>query len=77
MTKAIRKEGNKERKSKSHKYFKTETKKRLCFLYNQIIFCSKHSKKEKTKYYENLDMKKTTDNTKCWKTAASFFLRSN
>ena len=72
MTKAIRKEGSKERKSKSHKYFKTETKKRLCFLYKQIIFYSKHSK---TKYYENLDMKKTTDNTNCWKTAASFFLR--
>ena len=56
------------RTSLYRKYFKTETLKDFASFKKQINFCSNLYKKEKRKYYENLDMKNVTDNTKFWKT---------
>ena len=61
------------RTSLYRKYFKTETLKDFASFKKQINFCSNLYKKEKRKYYENLDMKNVTDNTKFWKTVVSFY----
>ena len=37
------------------------------------IFCSKLYKKERKKYYSNLDIKNITDNKKFWQTVKPFF----
>ena len=40
---------------------------------NKKKFCSKLYKKERKKYYTNLDLKKITDSNKFWKTTKPFF----
>ena len=40
---------------------------------NKNKFCSRLCKKERKKYYRNLNIKNVTDNKKIWKTVKPFF----
>ena len=51
-----------------NKYFKNKTFENLRNYKKQKIFCSKLYKKEKRQYYNNLDLRKVTDNKLFWKT---------
>ena len=51
-----------------NKYFKNKTFENLRNYKKQKKFCSKLYKKEKRQYYNNLDLRKVTDNKLFWKT---------
>ena len=51
-----------------NKYFKNKTFENLRNYKKQKNFCSKLYKKEKRQYYNNLDLRKVTDNKLFWKT---------
>ena len=56
-----------------NRYYKCKTDVSLRAYKKQKNFCSKLYKKERKKYYTNLDLKKITDSNKFWKTTKSFF----
>ena len=55
-----------------NKYYKLKTLDTLHSYKKQRNFCSRLYKKERKKYYENLDSKQITDNRKFWKTVRPF-----
>ena len=72
MTKTLRKAiANRSRLENQFYKLKTETSKRA--YRKQKNYCSKLYKKERRKFYENLDIEKITDNKKFWKTMKPFF----
>ena len=76
MTKTFRKAIMKrsELKTKYYKYKTTENCKKFK---KQKNFCSRLYKKERKKYYENLDLKNVTDNKEFWKTITPFLSDKN
>ena len=58
-----------------NKYRKQRTRENKTLYKKQKNFCSRLYKKERAKYYANLDIKKITDNKTFWKTIKPF--RSN
>ena len=71
MTKALRKATMK-RFELATKYHKTKSIEDYNNYKKQINFCSKLYKKERKKFYDNLDITNTTDNIKFWKTVKPF-----
>ena len=71
MTKALRKAIMKRSELES-KYFKKSTEENQLNYKKQRNFCSKLYKKEKKKYYNNLDLNEIADNKKFWKTVKPF-----
>ena len=72
MTKKLRKAiANRSRLEKRHYRLKTEDSK--IGYKKQKNYCSRLYKKERKRFYENLDQKSTTDNKKFWKTMKPFF----
>ena len=72
MTKALRKYIA-TRSRLENRYHKDKTGESLRDYRKQKNFCSRLYKKEKKKYYSSVDVKKTTDNKKFWKTTKQFF----
>jgi len=56
----------------STKYYKNSTHKNLSQYKKHKNFCSRLYKKERRKYYSNLDIKKITDNKQFWNTLKPF-----
>ena len=54
------------------KYFKKSTENNKLMYRKQRNFCSKLYKKERKKYYNNLDLNDIADNKKFWKTVKPF-----
>ena len=71
MTKALRKAIMKRSELES-KYFKKSTENNKLMYRKQRNFCSKLYKKERKKYYNNLDLNDIADNKKFWKTVKPF-----
>ena len=76
MTKALRK-AIANRSRLEHQYYKYKTAESLKMYKQQKNFCSRLYKKERKKYYENLDVKKVTDSKKFWKTVKPFLSDKN
>ena len=55
-------------------YFKNKTFENLRNYKKQKNFCSKLYKKEKRQYYNNLDLRKVTDNKLFWKTIKPLYV---
>ena len=72
MTKALRK-AIANRSRLENQYFKNKSKESLSVYKKQNNFCSGLYKKERTRYYANLDLKKITDSKTFWKTTKPFF----
>ena len=72
MTKALRK-AIADRSRLENRYYKSKTEESLRAYKKQKNFCSRLYKKERKKYYTNLDLRKITDSKKFWKTAKPFF----
>ena len=72
MTKNMRK-AIANRSRLENKYYKNKSVESLRAYKKQKNFCSRLYKKERKKYYTNLDPKKVTDSKKFWKTAKPFF----
>ena len=72
MTKTVRKAIMK-RSSLEHKYYKTPSNDNNKAYRKQKFFCSRLYKKERKKYYANLDIRNITDNKKFWKTVKPLF----
>ena len=70
MTKALKK-AIADRSRLENRYYKTKTDSSLRAYKKQKHFCSRLYKKERKRYYTNLDVKKITD--KFWKTTKPFF----
>ena len=73
MTKALRKAIMKRSELES-KYFKKSTENNKLMYRKQRNFCSKLYKKERKKYYNNLDLNDIADNKKFWKTVKTIFI---
>ena len=71
MTKALRKAIMKRSELRT-KYYKNPTDFNLQKFKKHRNFCSKLYKKERKKYYNNLDLKNIEDNKKFWKTVKPF-----
>ena len=71
MTKTLRK-AIANRSRLENKYYKHKSKESLTAYKRQKNYCSRLYKKERKKYYANLDLKKITDNKKFWKTTKPF-----
>ena len=71
MTKALKK-AIADRSRWENRYYKCKTDASLRAYKKQKIFCSKLYKKERKKYYTNLDLKKITNSNKFWKTTKPF-----
>ena len=71
MTKALRKAIMKRSELKT-KYLKHRTQDKLLSYKKQKNYCSKLYKKERKKYYDNLNIKNVTDNKIFWKTVKPF-----
>ena len=56
-----------------HKYYKTPSNDNNKAYRKQKNFCSRLYKKERKKYYANLDIRNITDNKKFWKTVKPLF----
>ena len=56
-----------------NRYYKWKTDASLRAYKKQNKICSKLYKKERKKYYTNLDLKKITDSNTFWKTTKPFF----
>ena len=67
MTKALRKDIMRRSELES-KYFKNKTNENKARFKKQKIFCSKLYKKERKKFYSNLELNEITDNKLFWKT---------
>ena len=67
MTKALR-EAIMRRSELERKYFKNKTNENKARFKKQKNFCSKLYKKERKKFYSNLELNKITDNKLFWKT---------
>ena len=72
ITKTLRKAIMK-RSELERKYYKNSSPANNKAYRKQKKFCSKLYKKERKKYYSNLDIKNITDNKKFWKTMKPFF----
>ena len=72
MTKTLRK-AIADRSRLENRYYKSKTEESLRAYKKQKNFFSKLYKKERKKYYTNLDINKTTDCKRFWKTAKPFF----
>ena len=72
MTKALKK-AIANRSRLENRYYKSKTDENLRTYRKQKNFCSRLFKKERKKYYTNLDVKKITDSRKFWKTTKPFF----
>ena len=72
MTKTLRKAIMKRSELKT-KYLKQKTKESCQRFAKQRNYCSRLYKKERKKYYDNLDLKNITDNKKFWSTIKPFF----
>ena len=72
MTRALRK-AIANRSRLENQYYKYKTYESLRVYKKQKNFCSRLYKKERKKYYTNLDIKKITDSKKFWKTTKPFF----
>ena len=72
MTKTLRK-AIADRSRLENRYYKSKTGESLRAYKKQNNFCSKLYKKERKKYYTNLDINKITDCKKFWKTAKPLF----
>ncbi len=72
MTKTLRK-AIANRSRLENRYYKIKTSESLRFYKKQKNFCSRLYKKERKKYYTNLDVRKITDSKKFWKTTKPFF----
>ena len=72
MTKNLRK-AIANRSRLENQYYKYKTAESLRAYRKQKNFCSRLYKKERKKYYNNLDAKKITDSRKFWKTTKPFF----
>ena len=72
MTKALRK-AIANRSRLENRYYKTKSDENLRAYKKQKNFCSRLYKKERKKYYTNLDVKKVTDSKTFWKTTKPFF----
>ena len=73
MTKALKKVIA-DRSRLENRYYKCKTDASLRAYKKQTKFCSKLYKKERKKYYTNLDLKKITDSNKFWKRTKPLFL---
>ena len=71
MTKQLRKAMR--RSALENKFRKYKTEEHNKAYRKQKNYCSRLYKKERMKYYNNLDHKEVTDNTKFWKTVKPFF----
>ena len=72
MTKNLRK-AIANRSRLENQYYKYKTAESLRAYKRQKNFCSRLYKKERKKYYENLNVKNITDSKKFWKTTKPFF----
>ena len=72
MTKALKK-AIADRSRLENRYYKCKSDASLRAYKKQKNVCSKLYKKERKKYYTNLDLKKITDSNKFWKTTKPFF----
>ena len=72
ITKTLRKAIMK-RSELERKYYKNSSPENNKAYRKQKKFCSKLYKRERKKYYSNLDIKNITDNKKFWKTMKPFF----
>ena len=72
MTKALRK-AIADRSRLENRYQKSKTEESLRAYKQQKNFCSRLYKKERKKYYTNLDLKKITDYKLFWRTTKPFF----
>ena len=61
------------RSSLEHKYYKTPSNDNNKAYRKQKKICSRLNKKERKKYYANLDIRNITDNKKFWKTVKPLF----
>ena len=73
ITKTLRKAIS-NRSRLEHQYYKRKSKESLTAYKKQKNFCSRLYKKERKRYYKNLDLKKITDSKTFWKTTKPFFL---
>ena len=71
MTKALRK-AFADRSRLENKYYRNRSVESLRAYKKQNNFCSRFYKRERKKYYTNLDPKKITDSRKFWKTVKPF-----
>ena len=71
MTKTVRK-AIANRSRLENQYYKYKSGENLRAYKKQNNFCSRPYKRERKKYYTNLDIK-VTDNKKLWKTVKPFF----
>ena len=71
ITKALRK-AIMRRSQLENKYRKQRTRENKTLCKKQKNFCSRFYKKERVKYFANLDIKKITDNKTFWKTIKPF-----
>ena len=72
MTKALRKAiATRSRLENKYYKYKTDESRRAYKKHN--FFCSRLYKKERRKYYTNLDLRKITDSKKIWRTTKPFF----
>ena len=76
MTKALRKAIMRRSMLKS-KYFKNRTDENFKAFKKQKNFTNRLAKREKTKYFANLDLNKYTDNIKFWQTVKPLFSSSS
>ena len=72
MTKALRK-AIANRSRLENRYYRLKTEDSKISYKKQKNFCSRLYKKERKKFYENLDQKNITDPKKFWKTMTPFF----
>ena len=72
MTKSLRK-AIATRSRLENRYYKNKSSESLRAYKTHKNFCSRLYKKERKKYYTNLDVKKVTDNKNFWKTMKPFF----
>ena len=75
MTKALRK-AIMRRSTLKTKYLKTKTDENLKAFKKQKNFTNRLAKKERVKYFANLDLNKYTDNVKFWYTVKPMFSKS-
>ena len=75
MTKLLRK-AIMRRSQLETRYLKNKTNENLVLYKKQKNFCSKLYKKERKKYYNNLEMKNITDNKTFWKTVKPFISKN-
>ena len=72
MTKTLRK-AIADRSRLENRYYKYKSGENLRAYKKQNNFCSRLYKRERKKYYTNLDIRKMTDSKKFWKTVKPFF----